>query len=291
MPASKRNVDTYKEVAKKKRSSRRIRRSGQRVVNLFNGQTRKEQASLTNAEREQLVIEFRLKARKLARSILRRWNARLDLQEVDSIVDLSLCEAVKRFDPTKGATFMTFLFYHLRGNLIRAVSAAASANLVPVGDYDSETSSAIKSTDSYRGINAIEVAEALCSHEHMMPDEVLFKKELVRLSERACNKLDTLEREVIHRVYIKEQQLMDIAHSLGYSRCHISRVKKKALETLYEEMTVSMQGSGEEISKEVQEAVKRVADRRRIHRRRPRSKKAQEARRAVVEQQELASAA
>jgi len=50
---------------------------------------------------------------------------------VDSIVDLSLCEAVKRFDPLKGASFMTFLFYHLKGNLVRAVAAAATSTAIP----------------------------------------------------------------------------------------------------------------------------------------------------------------
>lgn len=61
-------------------------------------------------ERTELVVGYRLKARKLARSILRRWHARLDVGEVDSIVDLSLCEAVQRFSPEKGASFMTFMF-------------------------------------------------------------------------------------------------------------------------------------------------------------------------------------
>src|SRR5690349_3051107 len=78
--------------------------------------------TLSDLEREDLITSSRLKARKLGRSILRKWNARLDLQEVDSIVDLSLCEAAARFDPSVGASFLTFLFYHLRGNLIRAIS-------------------------------------------------------------------------------------------------------------------------------------------------------------------------
>jgi hypothetical protein len=45
---------------------------------------------------------------------------------------------------------------------------------------------------------------------------------------------------VIERIYLKGQQLMDIARSLGYSRCHISRVKRKALETLYDDLTADM---------------------------------------------------
>ena len=231
---------------------------------------KKQKTSLTQRERSELVLEFRMKARKLARSILRKWHARLDLQEVDSVVDLSLCEAVKRFNPTKGASFLTFLYYHLRGNLIRAVSTAASQNAVPGYDDD------VTATASNAGINAIEVAEALCSHESLPPDEVLLKKELIELSSEACSRLDELEREVIERIYLKGQQLIDIAASLGYSRCHISRVKKKALETLQEDMTVSLniekitENSSEPAG--LHEITLRRTSRRTVQRRRPRSK-------------------
>jgi hypothetical protein len=106
----------------------------------------------------------------------------------------------------------------------------------------------------------------------------LFRKELLNMSAQACSKLDALEREVIYRIYVKEQQLIDIAHSLGYSRCHISRVKKKALDALCDNLALSVQG---EAGKELAELKKRLAaedtpsiERRRVHRRRPRSKKA-----------------
>lgn len=225
---------------------------------------------------EELVLKYRVKARKLARSILRRWHARLDLQEVDSIVDLSLCEAMVRFDPTKGASFMTFLFYHLRGNLIRAVSVAASMNMIPFSSCDSAFRNANSSDPEQvggRGANALEVAEALSSQEYLLPDELLLKKEMIAMSSRACAALDPLEREIIERIYMQEQQLMDIAHLLGYSRCHISRVKKKALEALQGELSKTL---GVEISASAgdEEGEGSHAERRKVFRRRPRSKAA-----------------
>lgn len=245
----------------------------EKVINLSTAR-RARQSGLSEDDRQQLVVEFRLKARKLGRSILRKWHARMDLEEVDSIVDLSLCEAVKRFDPSKGATFMTFLYYHLKGNLIRAVSAAANANVIPGAEGEGE---------EVRCVNAIDVAEALCNSERLLPDEVLFKKQLVRLSKDACSRLDPLEKEVIERIYLGGQQLMDIAHSLGYSRCHISRVKKKALETLNQDMTLSLQHEGDEARQEAQGGVEyKAPERRPVHRRRPRSKKALEANREQV---------
>lgn len=186
---------------------------------------------LTARQKSQMVIQYRLKARKLARSILRKWRARLDAEEVDSVVDLSLCEAVRRFDPTVGASFMTFLFYHLRGNLIRAVSYAATAYLAPIDD-EAAFASDLKQ-ESFHGVSAIEVAQALTSTEQALPDEVLFQKEVADLSRKACINLDELEREVIERIFLQGEQLIQVAESLGYSRCHISRVKKRALHVLH----------------------------------------------------------
>ncbi len=240
----------------------------------------KRARTLSPAKREALVLEYRPKARKLARSILRKWHARLDLEEVDSVVDLSLCEAVQRFNPNKGASFMTFFFYHLRGNLIRAVSAAANANSVPLPEADlgDRAHHNDERVGASRGGNAIEIAAALCGHEAPMPDEVLQRKQIAALSARACEKLDSLEREVIARVFGDEEQLMDVAQTLGYSRCHISRVKRKALETLHRELRA---GAGaEDITEEYSdcpamedevEEVRRPTGSRSVQRRRPRA--------------------
>ena len=235
----------------------------------------------TPLQQEALIVKYRLKARKLGRSILRRWHARMDLDEVDSIVDLSLCEAVKRFDPAKGASFMTFLFYHLKGNLVRAVTTAAAANSIPVFNAD-ENEVQVGEPDhlfghQFRAMNSAEVAEAVVSQDAPLPDEMLWRKELHGKSSIACEKLDPLEREIIKRIFLQEQQIMDIAATLGYSRCHISRVKKKALETLYNELSGSMNdtdlGKKPSFDDEGEEDLKlKLVGRRPVHRRRPRSK-------------------
>jgi RNA polymerase sigma factor for flagellar operon FliA len=238
------------------------------------------QFELPAAQQEALVMKYRIKARKLGRSILRRWNARLDLDEVDSIVDLSLCEAVTRFDPRRGAGFMTFLFYHLKGNLVRAVTVAAAnsstmlafAELIEGHGFECEE--AIRSNNS--GISALEIAEAVSSQEAPAPDEALWRKELQGRSAEACEKLDDLEREIVKRIFVHEQQIIDIAASLGYSRCHVSRVKKKALDTLHDELLLVMNHDdcslmAEERVENLDDIHSRVSSRKEIHRRRPRS--------------------
>jgi RNA polymerase sigma factor (sigma-70 family) len=275
MPARNLKFKESEEFAQSVTPARKKLR-GKNVIELPLPKKSSKHRPLSPRQQEQLVLDSRTKARKLARSILRKWHARLDLQEVDSVVDLSLCEAVRRYNPNKGASFMTFLFYHMRGNLIRAVSAAANANSVPFLDAQEE-GAAKTEQGSVRGVNAIEIAEALCSHDYVMPDEMLLKKEMVSISQGACEKLDSLEKEVIYRIYIQEQQLMDIASSLGYSRCHISRVKKKALETLYGDMSTALHKGDEEnlnLTRPDFDDEAEAGERRKIHRRRPRSRKA-----------------
>ena len=262
------------------RAAKSAAKKSAKVIKLSDARKAKA-APPTPYQQEALIVKYRLKARKLGRSILRRWHARMDLDEVDSIVDLSLCEAVKRFDPAKGASFMTFLFYHLKGNLVRAVTTAAASNTIPVFNSD-ETETRVGEPEhlfghQFRAMNSAEVADAVVSQDAPLPDEMLWRKELHSQSTLACDKLDPLEREIIKRIFLQEQQIMDIAATLGYSRCHISRVKKKALETLYNELSGQMNdidlGKKPSFDEVGEEEVKlKIVGRRPIHRRRPRSK-------------------
>jgi RNA polymerase sigma factor (sigma-70 family) len=222
---------------------------------------------LSEEAKEKVIIRSRAKARKLAKSILRRWNARLDLNEIDSIVDLSLCEAAARFSPDMGASFMTFLFYHLRGNLIRTISSSANSHLVPFA-FDGEGDE-----DLLNGFSqSYEIADALTGSEVQKPDEILIRSEALNLSVDARDKLDSLAKEVLERIFVKEEQLIDIAQDLGYSRCHISRVKRRALEHMYDHLSPELgldptkRPNYEEDNREGRAKAKKE-----IHRRKPRS--------------------
>jgi RNA polymerase sigma factor for flagellar operon FliA len=239
-------------VSNKKNKSK----STEKVIDLFAPQGESRDNLLSAQDREELVLTYRMKARKLARSILRKWHARLDLQEVDSVVDLSLCEAVKNYNPSKGASFMTFLFYHLRGNLIRTVSTAATQNLVPCSEFEAQNG---MTEDGDRGLaNAMEVADALSNRENVLPDEALYRKEMIKLSKQACSSLAEIEKFIIEKIYIQEAQLRDIAVSLGYSRCHVSRLRKKALESLHKDMIKRM-AIAEENNRKARKSVVRIA--------------------------------
>ena len=192
---------------------------------------KKLSAAANEARIESLILDHRENGRKLARSILRRWRVRMPSDEIDSVVDLALCEAARRFSEEHGASFMTFYFYHLRGHLVRTVARAAQSNNIFMafaktigidpGDWQHVNNEVIW---TYAPDNMIFGQRDVDTPEH----NILRKEKIDQCSE-AVTKLDPLEQEIIYRSYQGEQPLVNIARSLGYSRCHISRVKKAAL--------------------------------------------------------------
>lgn len=186
-----------------------------------------------NEEKDDIIMEHREKGRKIARSILRRWNCKLNLEEVDSVVDLSLCEAVRKFNPNKGVTFVTFLFYYLRGNLIRTVDGLANASSTPVDIRDEflEEGKIGNAT-----INTADVFELLGGNSSKLLGEKYMAKEFFEIATKACEVLSPIEREVIENIFIQESQVTELAKKLKYSRCHLSRVKTEAVRKLRKEV-------------------------------------------------------
>lgn len=242
---------------------------------------------ISSREQDELILKHRVKARKLTKSILRKWNARLDPEDIDSIVNVSLCESARRFDPSKGASFMTFTYFHLKGNLIRHVTSASKASAISqepderIFMYDEEI-------NSYKNINSLchrDIIELYYSVDDIVDDPLVLKENRLEVL-RAIDELDPLEKTIIERLYFKGEPLMNIADSLGYSRCHVSRIKKRAMMILALKLNSSF-GFCRRINKEMKESgisdVKRFGivsvlpdsfDKKKIRRRRPRSKAA-----------------
>ena len=193
-----------------------------------------EGSILPEDEVENLILDHRENGRKLARSILRRWRVRMPADEIDSIVDLALCEAARRFSPDRGASFMTFYFYHLRGHLVRAVTRAAQASsmFLNFGQTGGTDTLEWKNTGRDANWNYIPENYLLGQRDAETPEHHMLRKEKISECQKAITKLDDLEREIIVRCYGSEQPLVEIARTLGYSRCHVSRVKKSALDRL-----------------------------------------------------------
>lgn len=175
---------------------------------------------------EAIVLEHRDHGKRLAWSFLNHWRVRMKHDDVISVVGAALCEAANRFDETKGVAFKTFFFYHLRGMLLKEIARVIHEQKVL--QFMPHTLIA----DSQFADSAQSSSWVLPLVESNNPERIIERRESARMCWDACAQLDPLERDVLIRHYVYDEPLVDIAEQLNYCRCHISRVKSRALSKL-----------------------------------------------------------
>ena len=190
--------------------------------------------STKNAKNTNLILTYRDKALKMTRGFLKKWGSHIDEDELISVSDLSLCEAASRFDESRNVSFITFLFYYIKGNLVKAVINSSIINGCDRDTYLERNGEKEYSTsqNKLQEILNNEVAECSMGSSKDTPVDLLLKKELYSISKETCKGLDDVERKIIEKIYLQGEQVVNVAKELGYSRCHISRMKRSALEGL-----------------------------------------------------------
>lgn len=172
---------------------------------------------------EEIILEHREHGRRLAWSFLSSWRVRLHHDEVTSIVGAALCEAAYRFDESRGVAFKTFLFYHLRGMLLKEIARAVSEQRV----LQYVPGSSLTETHGSEGASQPLPESQIIDQDD--PEKLVERQELANICLEACRELDELEKEIVLRHYVYDEPLIDIAEDLQYCRCHISRVKSRGL--------------------------------------------------------------
>ena len=187
-----------------------------------------------NTKKVNLILAYREKALKMTRGFLKKWGSHIEEDELISVSDLSLCEAASRFDESRNVSFITFLFYYIKGNLVKAVINSSIINGCDRDTYLERNGEREYSTaqNKLQEILNNEVAECTMGSSNDTPVDLLLKKELYSISKEACDVLDDVEKKIIEKIYLKGEQVINVAKELGYSRCHISRIKRSALEGL-----------------------------------------------------------
>lgn len=174
-----------------------------------------------------LIVQHMEIGRRLAWKLLGSWQARLPEDDVQSIVGIALCEAAKNYDGRPGTQFQTFFYYHLRGRLLREITEIVELKKFHVEtneSYSLEMSVAENETE-YSNADAI-------SLDYNNPEQIAVDKEEKIVFDSAFESLDWLEREVINRHYFQGESLIELAEVLNYCRCHLSRVKARAISKL-----------------------------------------------------------
>lgn len=229
LPATDSNA-VAKSKSKTKKSPRvrtRVKAARRAVKKAVNHASEvKKGKRLNKKQQEAIIIEHRDHGRRLAWSFLSSWRIRLAQDEVVSVVGAALCEAAVRFDPSREVAFKTFFFYHLRGLLLKEISKMIQNQKVlqlSPGNLNNETLRADQISNSHWDYNLIETEN---------PEKITQRRQIASACWDACAQLDTLEQEVLLRFFVHDEPLVNIAKGLGYCRCHISRVKSRALSKL-----------------------------------------------------------
>lgn len=217
-----------KKIASKKKSQKVVEASTRLSIEDISSKMTKTKRKKANI----LMVENHEHGVRLAWSMLNKWRIRMSPDEVESVVGEALVESALRFDETKGAQFKTFFFYHLRGMLLKEVAFLIKESRETFHIPSEVLENPVQASSSNVSVGG------LMQNYHLIdkrdPEHLLIKKQFQKRFWDQCFALDDLEKEVTERHFILDEPLKKIAEDLNYCRCHISRVKSRALKTLKE---------------------------------------------------------
>jgi len=138
---------------------------------------------------------------------------------VQSLADLAICEAGKRYKPEKGAAFSSFVYFYLKGILICQIRT-----LVHQSEHEvlEGTLTGISSPDQ------IAAPEKEPASEEMGPEEACHCARVRSDIAAALAKLTKAERSVLYMSDVLEIPMTHVATTLGYSRGHLHEIRRKA---------------------------------------------------------------
>ena len=154
-----------------------------------------------------LVVESRERGVRVASAIARRWGSTIGRDELQSIVDESLCEAALRFDQGAGTDFLTYGWYFIQGGIRKHITASVG---FPTLLSDTEVTSC---SEEHRHLQSSD-------HEH---------REAYQHLSSTLRTLPVLHRRVFVKASVLGHKVAAVARELGYSRPHLSEVHQKAL--------------------------------------------------------------
>jgi RNA polymerase sigma factor for flagellar operon FliA len=169
-----------------------------------------------------------------------------------------LAKAVDRFDPSRGASFVTFAYHKIRGAILDglrrsdrqysfqmrcrlAAERRATEQLAfdedflsgpSQGDTERTTDNIASSMSHVATLHLASVSGGGDEHAVVDPDVVVHQREIRERVAEAIARLPEKERQVIRLCYFADGSLADVAAQLGMSRAWASRLHKRALSAL-----------------------------------------------------------
>jgi RNA polymerase sigma factor for flagellar operon FliA len=224
-------------------------------------------ATLSETEREQLILENMPQVKLIARRIHDRVPSNVSLDDLISTGVVGLISAVDKYDPTQGVKLKTYAEYKIRGAILdslrqmdwaprqqrkraRLIDSAVNqleqnlrrqptedevAGMLGISrdeyrDWSNEAHSlSVGSLDMAWDEPGSEVVNHVSDTEQHWPSKLLETAELHRLLVRAVDRLPNPERTVLSLYYLEELTLREIATVMEVHESRVSQLKSQGV--------------------------------------------------------------
>ena len=210
------------------------------------------------SERERIINQHRYLCARGARKFMRKG---IDPRDLEQVAAIGLIKATDRFDPTVGTPFEAYAWILVLGELMHYIRDSERMLRAPrcmreldrryvAAEWELWTQLNREPKPGeiarYLGINEEDVLEMIryrsdgtpLSVDVLRPFEHLslsytIDNQLERVAiEAGLARLTATEREILREIYEKDVPINEIADKLGYSRRHITRLHRSALDKM-----------------------------------------------------------
>ncbi|MCK5688548.1 sigma-70 family RNA polymerase sigma factor [Myxococcota bacterium] len=216
-------------------------------------------------DRGEVIEKYMPYVRSIAGKIKKTVAKEIDFDDLVEYGMIGLLEAADRFDPEKGANFMTFAYYRIRGAiydglrgmgwmsrteyakarfeeraneyLAEVEQAKEAGQEPPENPFETAVEDLANAVQGLAAvyITSIDAAEGLQIEDEKagMADEKLGLDQARVLVRKTITKLSEQERELLEMYYYKEMSLQEVGEKLGLSKSWTSRLHARVIEKLH----------------------------------------------------------
>jgi RNA polymerase sigma factor for flagellar operon FliA len=193
--------------------------------------------------RDALALQYRPYVYKVARELVARMRAPLDVEDLAGWGCLGLLEAADRFDEGRGVRFRSYAHARIRGAMLDAIrayygrraSAGAGEDDLMLPRVTMACADTSYAAYWYEGSDEVpDRSDELPGAHRESPDWEIYLGETRRLLDQAIGVLSPLERTVIVQHYVHGETVCAIARRHRLSKSWLSRVHARAVGKLRE---------------------------------------------------------
>jgi len=177
------------------------------------------------ADPEQLIYCFSPWVQKVAnryRNAIEKTGAAIDMDDLLQVGRLALIRAQRKYDPSGGASFLTFSFQYLRGSMWREIEKNKPS--LPPGAFVSLDEPTVDDSPLSEIVEDKTIEPAEERAERMERAEELH---------RAVDRIKYENRRtIINKLYFQDGDITSIAEEMGISKQYASALHKDALSRL-----------------------------------------------------------